>query len=448
MNRGFKQYFKESYKKSRKTLKNINNYLRYLLFIFMDFAATFCIFVKPITKVATVKMAKNVNDGKNVCISSSVVTTDNPKAYWNYVLVACLKMLIWFGIGAIIIIIGALLFLFGISITSLLGGSDSLVLPIVLAVPAIVILIAFLFARPYLSVSTAYLVDTYSKTNASKQLYSSFESMKKSGKKTLFANDLVHAGLILLFLLPSLIIMIIAITSGSGLIALAILLVILSALYFVPRLLLSRQLIIVSLYDDIVLDDRTLTQKFIGIDADKFSNTTQPIGKRLLNVFESEDEINLEAKLFQEIPAAKVIEKVEHSVKPVVEETNHEEEIVIPLEEELLDLEAELDDLLIPGDNDEVKETQVLPTDNEESLEVEELNDESLDSLNENETIVEENLDNDLEESEEETFDIFEEKESENEDIDLEKSEEETVSENLDEISDDLDDILKDSEGE
>ena len=47
MNRGFRQYFKESFKKSFKLLNNTTNYFKYLLFVIIDLFANVFYFLKP-----------------------------------------------------------------------------------------------------------------------------------------------------------------------------------------------------------------------------------------------------------------------------------------------------------------------------------------------------------------------------------------------------------------
>lgn len=333
MNKGFKQYFKESYKKSFKLLNKTNNYFKYLLFVIMNCFASFLCILKPVTDMASVRMAKNIREGKDVCISNSIITSDRPKSYWNYILILGVKVLIFAAIFAIILVSGGLLALLGIALASLFGDADSLVLAIVFAAPAIILLIVFIFAVPYLSVPTAYMVDTYPTTNASRQIYSSFESLKRGGKKTLFVNDLVHYALILAYELPLLIIfLVLALTDVSlGLMLVVLLLALLVALYTVPRILLSRQLVKVALLEDIVLDERTLNQKFIGIDIDKISVADAPIEKRLLNVFENESSLNLEARLFTTIPNAKT--EKENVLKQAVK--NLDETELEPIQYEL-----------------------------------------------------------------------------------------------------------------
>ena len=350
MNKGFKKYFRESYKKSFKSLKKTSNYFKYLIFTIMNYMSVFLLPLKPVTSVASIRMAKNIKEGKDVCISNTMVVAEKPKSYWNYLLISGLKALIFGSIGLALLLVGGLLVLLGYTLTALVDA-DSFVLAIVLAVPAIVALIVFLFAMPYLSVSTAYLIDTYPNVSASKDLYSSFESLKRGGKKTLFVNDLVHALLMLVSILPLAIVLIVCIVleAGLGITLLVVLLMLLGILYLYPRFILSNQLVKISILDDIVLDDTTLKQKFVGIDFDKFDPKASSLEKRLLNIFDSEKNLNLEAKLFKEIPSVKTegdanLSKVSDTELPDIDfdafkKENKTTKVVEPVEEVLVEEE-------------------------------------------------------------------------------------------------------------
>ena len=369
MNRGFRQYFKESFKKSFKLLNNTTNYFKYLLFVIIDLFANVFYFLKPVTDMASIRMTKNIIDGKDVCISNSIITSDKPKSYWNYLLVTFIKAFIFVGIFVIIAALVGVSIYFGNIIGWLIGGSDQITLMIIFAVPATIVLVVFLFIWPYKHISTAYLVDTYPNLNASKQLFSSFESLKRTGKKTLFVNDLVHVLLLFLCYVPLIIILVIFIIFNSNfgyvMQMISILLMVILGFYLIPRILLSHKIVKVLLFEDIVLDDRTLTQKLTGINMDKFASSAKnPLEKRLLSVFDDEEQLNLEAKLFSTIPSIKVLEEKVEEKSIICDEEK------VEIKPEIHD-EEKVEEKPVIHDEEKVEEKPVIH-DEEKTLEVKE----------------------------------------------------------------------------
>ena len=354
MNRGFKQYFKESFKSSFKDLKKFSNYIRYLLFMLVDFFASLIYLLKPVTDMALIRMTKNLRNKKDIVISNTISTGTKPKSYWTYLMVECLKALIIFGIILLFAALIGLLVLLGYSVMWIIGDADYVFLMLVFSAPAIIGLCIFLCAIRYLTVPTGYLVDSYPNFESSQVLYSSIESVKRCGKKVLFVNDLVHALIFVALLLP--ITILIAITGsmgtnlGVGLQMLFIFALLVEVLWILPPITLSARKVRVALFDDIVLDDKTVVQKLTRVQMDKFDTSSKtPMKKRLLSAFESDEQMNLEAKLFREIPVVKVksvqVEKQPESVlKPIVSQSVVEE---IPTKHKVIVVETPVEETLV-----------------------------------------------------------------------------------------------------
>ena len=339
MNRGFKQYFKESFKSSFEDLKRFSNFLKYLLFMVVNFFATLCIFVKPITDMGSVRMTKQLRDGKDVVISATITTADKPRSYWTYMLVTLMQVFIKLGIFVLILLLIGFSALFGYMGMLMVGDTGYTILLIIFIIPSIILMAAFLLGIKYFMVSPAYLVDTYPNLDGAKVLYSSLESLKKTGKRTLIANDLVHYGICLVALLPLAILALIFSAFDAdfttGLAMLFILLDVVVLVSLLPVLHLSHSKVKLALFDDIALDDKTATQNIVHLQIDKFNREkTTPLNKKLLDLFEDEGQAALEAKLFTEAP-----KEVETLEEDILEEDVLDENVVV--EENLEDSDGE-----------------------------------------------------------------------------------------------------------
>ena len=186
----------------------------------------------------------------------------------------------------------------------------------VFALPAVVALLIFILRAKYLTVSTAYIVDTNPELGASKVLYASIASLKETGKKTLFLNDLIH-GLILVFITAIYTLVAYAVSFLPDRIVLPLTVFVVFAylaliLFFGPVLSLSHKMVKVSLFDDIVIDRYALKQRISGIRMIEFNKKAQmPIEQRLAAVFDDEDELTLEAKLFRKVLSSEEVAKID-----------------------------------------------------------------------------------------------------------------------------------------
>ena len=306
MNRGFKKYFKESYKASYKALRKKDNYFRYLLFLFIEFLSTIFIFFKPIIDIAKVRLIKGLKLEKRIILSKTIEAMDNPKSYWTSILATTMKVFIFIGIVLIHVIVIGVLLLFGGLVYSIIGDSDYQFISFVFMLPAVVALVLFIIVSRYLTVDTAYIVDTNPSLGASKVLYASIASLKETGKKTLFVNDLVHTlifvGMTLVYGVVLFLTSFLPTRIEVPVQMLVLIAYLLMALFFLPLLNLSHKMVKVSLFEDIVIDKYSVNQRISGIRMIEFNKKAQmPINDRLKAVFDNEDDLEAEANLFKPI---------------------------------------------------------------------------------------------------------------------------------------------------
>lgn len=317
MNRGFKKYFKESYKASYKALKKKDNYFRYLLFLFIEILSTLFIVTKPIIDLAKVRLIRGLKLEKRIVLSKTIEVGDSPKSYWTSILTNIMKMFIFIGIVLIHGLIIGLLLLFGGFIYSLINNSDYEFISFIFMVPAIIALLLFILVSRYLTVDTSYIVDTNPNLGASSVLYASISSLKETGKKTLFVNDLVHTliyvGLTIPYLIVYFISTLLPLRIGVPIEVLTIIAYLVMALFFIPLLNLSHMMVKVSLFDDIVIDKYALKQRISGIRMIEFNKKAQmSIEDRMKAVFDSEEDLENEAKLFKRVPSTEEKLKMEN----------------------------------------------------------------------------------------------------------------------------------------
>lgn len=308
MNKGFKKYFKQSYKASIKALKKKDNYFRYLLFMMIDSIANIIFFIKPITNIAKIKLVKNIKIEKRIVLSKTIEVMDEPKSYWTSVITILMKGLLFVGIVGIHLIVISVLVLFGGLVQTIIKDSDYVYLAAIFAVPAMIALMIFIIVSKYLTIPTAYIVDTNPNLGASKVLYTSIASLKETGKRTMFVNDLVHGLIYLGLTLPYIIVGVIAYLLPQNVMQIIIVFLALAysvmALFFIPVLSLSHQMVLVSLFDDIVIDKYSINQRISGVRMIEFNKKAQmPIEDRLKAVFDDEEELQRESSLYKKTPS-------------------------------------------------------------------------------------------------------------------------------------------------
>ena len=140
----FKNYYKNAFKTSNKTLKNKENFLKYYVFSFMTLLSYLLWFIRPIYKIVQKRMLKYVAENNNVEISRSFEIADKPILYWKQVAAKVSKGLMVFGIGLVYIVVAALLLLFGYALYSLFNDSSLSFLIFIFAIPAVIAFVVYI----------------------------------------------------------------------------------------------------------------------------------------------------------------------------------------------------------------------------------------------------------------------------------------------------------------
>ncbi len=353
MNRGFKKYYNEGYNNAKEALKKKGNLCRYYLYVFVSLLSYLFIFAKPVIDMAGVRLLKMIRADKEIAVSKAVSSSDNAKSYWTSILAYVIKGLMILAIILVIAILGFALAGFGYAIYSASAFSDELYyLPIIFMIPAVVILAIFIIALPMLTVPISYIADTNPNMGASKVLFLSVDSLKKTGKGTLFLSYLIEGLIKLIFILipfgfyaylynnllsePAEVMGI--------MIAVAILVTIAAAIVyvlFITKFIVGLKLSRILLFEDLVLDNFNGAKRLTGIE---FKEEKPEYKSKLERLFDHTDGSHKDASLLsqlREINATRVNKDTSNS------ELTLEEMAVINAipESDLSDMKAEREEL-------------------------------------------------------------------------------------------------------
>lgn len=353
MNRGFKKYYNEGYNNAKEALKKKGNLCRYYLYVFVSLLSYLFIFAKPVIDMAGVRLLKMIRADKEIAVSKAVSSSDNAKSYWTSMLAYVIKGLMILAIILVIAIIGFALAGFGYAIYSASAFSDELYyLPIIFMIPAVVILAIFIIALPMLTVPISYIADTNPNMGASKVLFLSVDSLKKTGKGTLFLSYLIEGLIKLIFILipfgfyaylynnllsePAEVMGI--------MIGVAILVTIAAAIVyvlFITKFIVGLKLSRILLFEDLVLDNFNGAKRLTGIE---FKEEKPEYKSKLERLFDHTEGSHKDASLLsqlREINATRVNKDTSNS------ELTLEEMAVINAipESDLSDMKAEREEL-------------------------------------------------------------------------------------------------------
>lgn len=293
MNKGFKKYYKESFKNSNKALKK--NYIYYFIFnVFCLFAYT-TVVLAPLAIVARIKLVKMINKEQKLDVLQSFDNTDRPISYWKLIISSYAQFFLIFS-GAVVILLSALIMAsVGYGIT-LLTGQTYLLIAILFSVPSLILLIVYLFIASIRVIPAPYLVEINPDIDISIILKNSLLALKYNGKGTNFVNNLVY------FLIEIPMILIITLigfyafefadtylTIGLGFIGFV--LVILVYCFVSPRFTLAYLGVRTSLFNDMI-DAAPMDKRIVkGFDNNEKQNKNN--NDELLKLFnKDEKEIN------------------------------------------------------------------------------------------------------------------------------------------------------------
>ena len=258
MNQGFVSYFRDANEVSKNVFKKKINVIKYYFMALASLVSSIFIFLAPIFSLANIRVAREAKVNKNINVLKSFAASNTAKSYWNVLLVSVFKLILFLSGILLIAVFTAILVLFGIGVSGINTRATNIVC-IIFAVPGAIALLIYLFLFPFYVAPMNFIIDKKPSMGISNILYNSVNSVKKTGKRTIFLINLVYYLLLLLFTLVFFLIPVVLffINSGvyrhtaifiAGVITLAI--VLLPFLYFLPRILFARKLAIISLYND------------------------------------------------------------------------------------------------------------------------------------------------------------------------------------------------------
>ena len=258
MNQGFVSYFRDANEVSKNVFKKKINVIKYYFMALASLVSSIFIFLAPIFSLANIRVAREAKVNKNINVLKSFAASNTAKSYWNVLLVSVFKLILFLSGILLIAVFTAILVLFGIGVSGINTRATNIVC-IIFAVPGAIALLIYLFLFPFYVAPMNFIIDKKPSMGISNILYNSVNSVKKTGKRTIFLINLVYYLLLLLFTLVFFLIPVVLffINSGvyrhtaifiAGVITLAIVLI--PFLYFLPRILFARKLAIISLYND------------------------------------------------------------------------------------------------------------------------------------------------------------------------------------------------------
>ena len=345
MNRGFKFYFREGLKYSSKTLKEKGNFLRFFLFMMVTAFSVLCPLLLPAVSMAYFRLARQVKYEQNIEVCKLFKACDNPKNYWTVILVDLMKGLLYIAMIFILVLLVCLSALLSGGIALLLNGVREFIL---LAIPAVILLVAFILIYPYSTVPTAFIVDNNDGINPTKALFDSVHALNKTGKRTYFATCLVEylitMGILAVgIIVPSLPYLFMQDFFGLGL----TIILFLVSMYFVIKLVVKFNLAFMvarySLFEDLTTDKYKAGQRVEGVAVKGIESMTvqeklealfeeDANVQRLNNIINETEELSVVSCVKEEPVVGQpidtpvlIVEEVVVEDKPVVEEQVTEE---------------------------------------------------------------------------------------------------------------------------
>ena len=370
MNRGFKTYYKEGIKSAALTLKKKENFIKYYVHAFMNFIGRILFFIlAPIFDLANVRLAKMVRRDKTIDISNTFTSSDNPKSIWTAIVSAILSALMFIGGLLVFIVIEAIAILIGLLFMYIANYNETvgLVITIILSVPVVIGLIAYMIVFPLYFSPMTYIIDSIDGIGSSVTISKSIDAMRRSGKKTVFGiyfiTSLINFGYV--FITSLLVFVLIKQSTVFQAIGILIAIVALIVyLRFAPVINLGAQVGSVSLYEDLVIDkyNESKIAKGIFVKSSKImKNTVEDYQDKLIKMFDKVEDVDislLQMKDIREVNIPQKKEEVKKDAQKIEEFT--EEDLKNLLRENNItdgdDKEIEIEETPQEEVKDEVKE--------------------------------------------------------------------------------------------
>ena len=320
MNRGFKTYYKEGIKSAALTLKKKENFIKYYVHAFMNFIGRILFFIlAPIFDLANVRLAKMVRRDKTIDISNTFTSSDNPKSIWTTIVSSILSVLMFIGGLLVFIVLEAIAILIGLLFMYIANYNETvgLVIAIILSVPVVIGLIAYMIVFPLYFSPMTYIVDSIDGIGSSVTISKSIDAMRRSGKKTVFGiyfiTSLINFGYV--FITSLLVFVLIKQSTVFQAIGILIAIVALIVyLRFAPVINLGAQVGCVSLYEDLVIDkyNESKTAKGIFVKSSKImKNTVEDYQGKLIKMFDKVEDVDISLLQMKDIREVNIPQKKE-----------------------------------------------------------------------------------------------------------------------------------------
>jgi len=191
MNRGFNYYFREGVQSSAKTLYRNGGLLKAILWIFLELIALVTVVFYPLVSLAKVRQGESVRLKNRLDLSQSFKDSGRPYSVWTLVLTSCVQALMYLAGVLLIAVATFLLGLAGYAIASLADFTAQEEVNMLVGcfmIPGAAAFVIYSFAAFLVFAPAPYMVANNPEAGVGDILASCFNTMKCSGKLTLFLN--------------------------------------------------------------------------------------------------------------------------------------------------------------------------------------------------------------------------------------------------------------------
>ena len=384
MNRRFKFYFKNAFKRSVKATIANKGHLNYYFYMFLEFFARLSLVFAPLFDLTNVALAKNIKENGKIEPLKALSSSNGFKSFWAIFTANLLKGLLYL---AGVVVLGCLTFglgAIGLGIGSLIkDGSPSAVM-VIFAIPGIIAIILYSIAFPIMFHPVGYIIQQDPSVGFGKAIAICYKAMKEKGFFTYFANlfipTLLSGAIIFFVALFALVVVVISryFTNPIFIIILFGLILLSILVYILPVFDLTSKVSCVWLLDDIIEFEQPAKQMVKGIYIRGFKGERVDVNNlksNLIRLFDNtEDEINLikeETKSANKEVTETIIDKEEITEVVTQEETETQIETTI----------EETQEQVVEEPQEETEVSQEKPVENETPLEETPINQNGEDNL-------------------------------------------------------------------
>lgn len=203
MNRGFNYYFREGVSSSARTLYRNGGLLKAILWIFIELIALATVVFYPLVSLAKVRQGESVRLKNKLDLSQSFKDSGRPYSVWTLVLTSCVQALMYLAGVLLIALLTFLLGLAGYAIASLADIATREEFDIIVGcfmLPGAAAFIIYSVAAALIFAPAPYMVANNPEAGVGDILSSCFNTMKCSGKLTLFLNVFVPSLIVSLYI--------------------------------------------------------------------------------------------------------------------------------------------------------------------------------------------------------------------------------------------------------